>query len=179
MVVTKNVKLPECNELMVPEVDLSTATLMSAGPHLGKECESVNNEFMLCRYERNDPRACLDLGRKVTACTLNFFKKVKKNCLEEFNQYSNCVDKSSGRFALRYCRTTQAVFDECMLTKLKMERPDFGYFTRARVHCSPSTAPSAPPCPCHKKYRDATPSLPDSRPRPPARFTSRYYHVTE
>ncbi|CAK1583712.1 unnamed protein product [Parnassius mnemosyne] len=179
MVVTEDVDLPSCSELTVPEVNLSTATLMSAGPYFGKDCEAINNEFMLCRYELDDPRACVNLGKKVTSCTMKFFKKVKENCLEEFNQYVNCVDKSSGNFSFSKCRTTQTVFDGCMKDKLNMERPDFGYFTRPRVHCSPSPAPESPPCPCYQKFPDATPSLPDWKPRPPARFGSRFYWMTE
>lgn len=52
-------------------------------------------EFMLCREEEKDPRKCLKEGKDVTACSLNFFRKIKKTCLEEFNQYSHCLDQSS------------------------------------------------------------------------------------
>jgi len=51
---------------------------------------------MLCRQELNDPRKCLAEGRAVTACALEFFRKVKKTCYAEFTQYANCLDKSSG-----------------------------------------------------------------------------------
>lgn len=179
MVLTKDVNLPEFSTLSVQEVNLSSATLLSAAPYLGKHCEAINNEFMLCRCESNDPRPCIELGKKVTACTLQFFKNVKSNCLEEFNQYANCVDKSSGNFALANCRKTQSVFDQCMNDKLCMTRPDFGYFCRTRVHSSPSAAPPPEPCPCESKYTDTPPSLPDCKPRIPARFGGRYYWLTE
>lgn len=180
MVVTKDVNLPEFTALNVQEVDLSTATLMSAGPYLGKDCEGVNNEFMLCRYESRDPRACLDLGKKVTTCTMQFFKKVKSKCLHEFNQYAHCVDKSSGNYSFSSCRKTQAVFDSCMEEKLGMQRPDFGYFCRARVHESKSVPPTPrESCPCHSKFPEPTPSLPDCKPRPAARFSNRNYWMTE
>ncbi|CAH2045264.1 unnamed protein product, partial [Iphiclides podalirius] len=179
MVVTNDVELPTFSDLTVPEVDLTTSTLMTAAPYLGKACEVINNEYMLCRYELNDPRACIQLGKRVTECTLDFFRKLKKNCLEEFNQYAECVDKSSGNYAFGPCRTTQAAFDGCMKDKLSMERPDFGYFTRPRIHCSPRPAPESPPCPCAKKFPDATPSLPDSVPRPHSRFSGRFYWTTD
>lgn len=51
---------------------------------------------MLCKKELDDPRKCLAEGRAVTACALDFFRMVKKTCYEEFSQYSNCLDKSSG-----------------------------------------------------------------------------------
>ncbi|XP_047537031.1 NADH dehydrogenase [ubiquinone] 1 alpha subcomplex subunit 8-like [Vanessa atalanta] len=179
MVLTKEVVLPEFTTLTVPEVDLSTPTLMSAAPYVGKYCESVNNEFMLCRFESNDPRACIDLGKKVTACTLQLFRNIKNNCKQEFNQYSYCVDKSSGNFSFAKCRKTQAIFDECMKEKVSIERPDFGYFCRARVHSSSSAPPPPEPCPCEPKFQDETESLPDCKPRPSARFGGRYFWITE
>lgn len=56
---------------------------------------------MLCRFEEKDPRKCINEGKAVTACTLEFFRKVKKTCLAEFNQYANCIDKSSGEYSFR------------------------------------------------------------------------------
>jgi NADH dehydrogenase (ubiquinone) 1 alpha subcomplex subunit 8 len=53
---------------------------------------------MLCKLEEDDPRRCINEGKSVTACTLDFFKQLKKHCKEEFNQYYNCIDKSSGKF---------------------------------------------------------------------------------
>ncbi|XP_032521619.2 NADH dehydrogenase [ubiquinone] 1 alpha subcomplex subunit 8-like [Danaus plexippus] len=179
MVVTNDVTLPEISELTVQEVNLPTSILMAASPYIGKQCECVNNEFMLCRYESNDPRTCVDLGKKVTSCTLSLFQNIKKNCLEEFIQYANCIDKSSGDFCLSKCRNTQGIFDCCMQEKLEMERPDFGYFCRTRVHSSPTASPPAEPCPCKPKYPDKTPSLPDDAPRPPARYGGRAYWFME
>lgn len=56
---------------------------------------SYFQEFMLCRKELNDPRKCIDEGKAVTSCALEFFRKVKKTCFKEFTQYANCLDKSS------------------------------------------------------------------------------------
>lgn len=123
---TLDQKLPNDEELTVPEVNLSSPALRAGAFHMGKYCENQNNvsdssftdipqfyiifvtssskqmknslfqEFMLCRKELNDPRQCLAEGRAVTACALEFFRKVKKTCYEEFSQYANCLDKSSG-----------------------------------------------------------------------------------
>lgn len=54
---------------------------------------------MLCRQELDDPRACLGEGKAVTSCALDFFRKVKKTCHDEFMQYATCLDKSSGTMA--------------------------------------------------------------------------------
>lgn len=56
-------------------------------------------EFSLCRQENNDPRKCLDEGKAVTACSLNFFRQVKKSCAQEFTQFANCLEKSSSDFS--------------------------------------------------------------------------------
>ncbi|CAG4957907.1 unnamed protein product [Parnassius apollo] len=176
MVVTLDVVLPEESELTVEEVNLSTASLRAGSFHLGKYCEQANNEFMLCRFEEDDPRKCINEGKAVTACTLEFFRKVKKSCLAEFNQYANCIDKSSGDFSLQHCRKTQGVFDKCMLENLNLERPPFGYFCEPRVHDTKRPKPPAEP---KAVYPDATPALPDDAERKPARFGSRFYWMTE
>ncbi|CAH0400530.1 unnamed protein product [Chilo suppressalis] len=179
MVVTKEVHLPTMEELDTQEVNVSTATLMSAAPYLGKSCENVNSEYMLCRQELNDPRACIKIGKMVTACAMQVFRRIKAECLEEFNQYANCVEKSSGDFVFKNCRKTQMVFDGCMFEKCQLRRPHFGYFCRGRVHRTSSPEPAAPPCPCHSPVPDPTPSLPDCKPRKPARFGGRLFWTND
>ncbi|XP_013136704.1 PREDICTED: NADH dehydrogenase [ubiquinone] 1 alpha subcomplex subunit 8-like [Papilio polytes] len=176
MVVTNNVVLPEDSELTVEEVNLSTATLRAGSFHLGKYCENQNNEFMLCRFEEKDPRKCINEGKAVTACTLEFFRKVKKTCLAEFNQYANCIDKSSGEYSFRYCRKTQDVYDKCILENLNLERPPFGYFCEVRVHDTKRPKPAVEE---KAVYPDATPALPVETEKKPARFGSRFYWMTE
>lgn len=48
--------------------------LKAAAHHYGAQCDKPNKEFMLCRWEEKDPRKCLDEGRKVNDCALNFFR---------------------------------------------------------------------------------------------------------
>ena len=50
---------------------------------------------MLCRKEEKDPRKCIEDGKAVTTCSLNFFRQLKKTCFDEFKQYANCLEKSS------------------------------------------------------------------------------------
>ena len=176
MVLTADITLPEESELTVPEVNLSMSTLIASSSHLGKYCEHANNEFMLCRIEEQDPRKCLAEGKAVTACTMEFFRKVKKACLDEFNQYANCIDKSSGDYSLQFCRKTQGVFDKCMLENLNLERPGFGYFCEARVHDTKRPKPLPEP---KAEYPDATPALPENAEKKPARFGSRFYWMNE
>ncbi|OXU17705.1 hypothetical protein TSAR_010840 [Trichomalopsis sarcophagae] len=177
MVVTENIILPNDNELNVQEVNLTFPVLQAAAFHLGKYCESKNNEsnsyynfgfystlnklkrswnllrkritdveslpefktcltsfeFMLCKDEEDDPRRCITEGKVVTACALEFFKKIKKHCKDEFSQYYNCIDKSSG----------ESAFSPCVLDNMNIERPSFGYFCEVKIHDSLRTKPKS------------------------------------
>ena len=90
---TKDTWLPTEEELTVEEVPLGTPFLKAAAHHTGKYCETVNNEFILCRTEEADPRKCLKEGRAVTSCHLDFFKKMKIGCNSELTQYAACLEK--------------------------------------------------------------------------------------
>ncbi|XP_069954150.1 NADH dehydrogenase [ubiquinone] 1 alpha subcomplex subunit 8 [Cherax quadricarinatus] len=168
---TKDFFLPTEEELTVQEVNVSQPALRAAAFHMGKTCETPNNEFMLCRREEKDPRKCINEGKEVTACALSFFRKIKKNCLEEFTQYSNCLDKSSVNLEYRHCRNTQAIFDKCVLDTLGMERPEIGYFCRPKIHDTKRPKPVEVPV----EFPDKPLPLPEDPPRGPARYGARAY----
>jgi len=173
MVVNKDVVLPTVEELTVQEVEVGLPTLMAAAFHLGKACENVNNEFSLCRQENNDPRKCLDEGKAVTACSLNFFRQVKKSCAQEFTQFANCLEKSSSDFSFEPCRKTQAVLDKCMLDNLGLERPYYGYFSEVRVHHTERPRPEV----TKPQYPDAPARVVEAEPEQASKFGSRKYFM--
>jgi len=39
-----------------------------------KQCNPVNQQYVLCKYETQDPRRCLKYGNDVSDCAANFFK---------------------------------------------------------------------------------------------------------
>jgi len=171
MVLTEDVQLPTYEELTVPEVNVSTPYLKAAAFFLGKHCEDVNNEYMLCKEEEKDPRKCLKEGKAVTQCTLKFFQMIKKSCATELTTYAQCLDKSSSDMHIKYCRNTQAYFDSCMLTKMGMERPHYGYLCEPRIHVTDRPKPPQEP---PALYPDAIPELPpDSVRRDPAKHGAR------
>uniref|UniRef100_R4WT51 NADH dehydrogenase [ubiquinone] 1 alpha subcomplex subunit 8 n=1 Tax=Riptortus pedestris TaxID=329032 RepID=R4WT51_RIPPE len=171
MVVSNSLNLPTEEELTVQEVNLSSSSLRAASFHLGKYCENINNEFMLCRSENpQDPRKCLEEGKAVTNCSLDFFRKMKKNCRQEFETYAECIDKSSTNFALTPCRKTQGVYDKCVLEKLNIERPYWGYFAQMKVHDTKRPRPQIE----EQIYPDASDKLSDDAPRTDAKYQGRY-----
>ncbi|ESN99574.1 hypothetical protein HELRODRAFT_84162 [Helobdella robusta] len=126
--------LPTFEDLQVEELKLSSAPLRAGAHHFGKYCDNQCKEFMLCNEEEKDPRKCLNEGKNVTKCGLEFFNKVKDNCAVEFTKYWKCVDHSDHDMSFRHCRRLQSEFDKCIFDKLGQERPPLGYFSKIRVH---------------------------------------------
>lgn len=46
---------------------------MAASRVIGKTCDDVNNEFILCKAEYDNPIHCANIGRKVTKCALDVY----------------------------------------------------------------------------------------------------------
>lgn len=140
--------------------------------HTGKYCLDVNDDFMMCKQETNDPRKCLNEGKAVTSCALQFFRTLKGSCYDEFQIYSNCIDKSSSRLEFEPCRKTQAVYDKCVFEKMGIERPEFGFFCKARVYTGsrPKPLPESP-----QEFADLPIGLKDyeDKERPPAKYGQR------
>ncbi|XP_022909742.1 NADH dehydrogenase [ubiquinone] 1 alpha subcomplex subunit 8 [Onthophagus taurus] len=172
MGITEQTYLPTEEELTVQEVNVSGPVLKAGAHHLGNDCLHENNEFMLCRNETNDPRKCIAEGKAVTNCALNFFRKVKSSCADEFMQYVNCIDKSSSYQLFAPCRKTQGVFDKCMKDQLGMERPPYDQFARVQVHHTERPKPEVEP---PAVYADAPQFLPENVEKPPAKYGSRVH----
>ncbi|GBP05642.1 hypothetical protein EVAR_100042_1 [Eumeta japonica] len=70
---------------------------------------------------------------------LGVLPEVKRNCFDEFNQYA-CIDKSSVIWIEALPCYPRSV-DKCMLDKMCLERPDYGYFLEPRVHATTRCGP--------------------------------------
>uniref|UniRef100_A0A4D5R9S1 NADH dehydrogenase [ubiquinone] 1 alpha subcomplex subunit 8 n=1 Tax=Scolopendra viridis TaxID=118503 RepID=A0A4D5R9S1_SCOVI len=154
--------LPTEEELTVQEITVSTPVLRAGALHLGKYCEEQSKEYMLCRKELRDPRKCIDEGKAVTSCALDFFRKMKEHCKEEMHKFADCLNYTSANMEYKYCRKTQNIYDLCVLNALNLERPEIGYYSRPKIH--DSRRPKPPPEPS-LEFPDATPSLPPDYPR--------------
>ncbi|XP_032671419.1 NADH dehydrogenase [ubiquinone] 1 alpha subcomplex subunit 8 [Odontomachus brunneus] len=172
MAATAKTVLPEESELTVQEIDASWPTLHTASVYIGKACEWYNNDFMLCRSEEGDPRRCLNEGKAVTACALDVLKKLKKHCLDDFNAYMTCLERSSGTLEFSPCRKTQAALDQCVLQNLNIERPSFGYFCETKVHHTSRPRPETPTT----TFPDPVPGIPPDQPREKAKYHNRFWY---
>ncbi|XP_013859303.1 NADH dehydrogenase [ubiquinone] 1 alpha subcomplex subunit 8 [Austrofundulus limnaeus] len=138
-------EIPTLEELKVDEVKVSSAVLKAAAHHYGSQCDKPNKEFMLCRWEEKDPRKCLQEGKMVNECALNFFRQIKGNCAESFTEYWTCVDYT-GLQELRHCRKQQYVFDNCVLDKLGWKRPELGELSKVTKVATSRPLPENPDC---------------------------------
>lgn len=160
MVIYADTYLPNEQELSVREVDLSSSFLQAGAYHVGKFCHEESKEFMLCRDEEKDPRKCIQEGKMVTSCALEFFQRMKLSCRQEIEKYAQCLDYSSSNLGFKHCRKTQAAFDKCVFDQLQQERPELGYFCRAHVHHTKRPKPEPETA---RDYPDATPMLPTQK----------------
>lgn len=174
MVVTEKTWLPTYEELTVEEVPLGAPALRAGSYHLGKYCENINNEFILCKQELQDPRKCVNYGKEVTKCSLEFFRKVKKLCYNEFERYAFCLDKSDHSLRYQFCRKTQRAFNKCMVENLGINRPEYDYFSIPKIH--DSARPKPPPTPI--MVFDDVPDSPKDAPEPhSAKYHEREFFV--
>ncbi|CAL4093942.1 unnamed protein product, partial [Meganyctiphanes norvegica] len=169
--ITKALDLPDPDSLKVQEVTIGLPALRAGAFHCGKQCENQNNEFMLCRQEEKDPRKCIDEGKAVTSCALNFFRQIKKSCLEEFNQYANCLDKSSKDVHLKHaCHRVEAT---CVIDLNTRSHPN-KYDCKVKVFASLEPKPDVD---APLEFPDAPVSLPEVD-RKEAKYGTRFHWMT-
>jgi len=92
-----------------PSTD-STA-LMCGATIYGSECAQVNRDFLMCKSNDANPRACLIQGEKVTTCVLKTLKHLEAHCGDAFSNYKKAMDKNWHEF--QKCRKEQAAMEAC------------------------------------------------------------------
>ena len=55
------------------EVRAFGSQLLAASKLIGKYCDDVNDEFILCKAEYDNPVHCIKVGRRVTECALGVY----------------------------------------------------------------------------------------------------------
>ncbi|KAJ3417211.1 hypothetical protein HDV05_006417 [Chytridiales sp. JEL 0842] len=104
----------------VPEVGLTSAPLESMAFHFAQYCKPYSEDFMLCKNENNDPKACLKEGRRVTRCAIDLINKLKANCDAQWTQHWQCLDKNN--HILWKCRPQESEFNDCVFKKLGLTK---------------------------------------------------------
>jgi len=55
------------------ELKQNGATLLALSSLFGKYCDKANNRFILCKADSEHPGHCADIGKTVTACSLEVY----------------------------------------------------------------------------------------------------------
>ncbi|XP_054161772.1 NADH dehydrogenase [ubiquinone] 1 alpha subcomplex subunit 8-like [Oppia nitens] len=166
MPITDDVQIPTYEELDVQEINISQPVLKASAMHFGKYCDHISKEFMLCKIEERDPRRCLNEGKAVTACGLEFYRKVKNNCRNELEKLSKCMEWTDYDMKFLYCRKEQSCYDQCMSEKLGINRPPLGYFTQLRVHQTDRPKPGG----VAPRFNDPSVPLPEDFPMEESKY---------
>ncbi|ORX35772.1 hypothetical protein BD324DRAFT_78680 [Kockovaella imperatae] len=104
----------------VDELGTTSAPLKSASFFIGQYCKPVNDDFMLCKQENQDPAHCLKEGRKVTRCAAELISKLRENCLKEFDAHWQCLENNNQYF--HACRKVEKELNSCVFTKLNLTK---------------------------------------------------------
>ncbi|GAW06416.1 hypothetical protein F5879DRAFT_428456 [Lentinula edodes] len=104
----------------VQELGVSSGPLKSAAFFIGAYCKEYNEDFMLCKAESRDPGHCLKEGRRVTRCATNLITKMRENCLSQFQEHWNCLERNNQEYYL--CRKPERSLNACMFEKLGLTK---------------------------------------------------------
>ncbi|KAK7470117.1 ndufa8, NADH-ubiquinone oxidoreductase complex I 19kd subunit [Stygiomarasmius scandens] len=104
----------------VQELGVTSAPLKSAAFFIGAYCKEFNEDFMLCKAENRDPSHCLKEGRRVTRCATDLINKMRENCLSQFQEHWNCLERNNQEYYL--CRKPERTLNACMFEKLGLTK---------------------------------------------------------
>ncbi|THU91913.1 Ndufa8, NADH-ubiquinone oxidoreductase complex I 19kd subunit [Dendrothele bispora CBS 962.96] len=111
--------LPD-NVPKVQELGLTSAPLKSAAFFIGAYCKEFNEDFMLCKAENREPSHCLKEGRRVTRCATDLINKMRENCLSQFQEHWNCLERNNQEYYM--CRKPERTLNACMFEKLGLTK---------------------------------------------------------
>ncbi|KAJ3828677.1 hypothetical protein F5880DRAFT_1528928 [Lentinula raphanica] len=104
----------------VQELGVTSGPLKSAAFFIGAYCKEYNEDFMLCKAESRDPAHCLKEGRRVTRCATDLINKMRENCLSQFQEHWNCLERNNQEYYL--CRKPERSLNACMFEKLGLTK---------------------------------------------------------
>jgi hypothetical protein len=78
---------------------VSSIDLWTSAKFIGRECATVNKDYLLCKQQANDdPRPCLEQSALVTACTVKVVSELKSTYPKEFSALAKCLDYNDYRY---------------------------------------------------------------------------------
>jgi NADH dehydrogenase (ubiquinone) 1 alpha subcomplex subunit 8 len=104
-------KTIETTTMASSTVAADSTALMCGATIYGTECSGVNKDFLICKSNDGNPRACSLQGEKVTACVLKTLRVLETHCGASYNEYKNAMDKNWHE--LQLCRKEQFAMEAC------------------------------------------------------------------
>mmetsp|Transcript_16974 Transcript_16974/g.37761 ORF Transcript_16974/g.37761 Transcript_16974/m.37761 type:complete len:104 (+) Transcript_16974:51-362(+) len=94
-------------------MSVGSIELWAAAKIIGRECATVNKEFLLCKkYEGyNAPFACLQKGEVATSCATQIVLNVQSKFPGEFSSLVKCLDHNDYRHA--DCKKQEKALHDC------------------------------------------------------------------
>eukprot|EP00601_Ochromonadales_sp_CCMP2298_P001778 CAMPEP_0173193290 /NCGR_PEP_ID=MMETSP1141-20130122/13880_1 /TAXON_ID=483371 /ORGANISM="non described non described, Strain CCMP2298" /LENGTH=99 /DNA_ID=CAMNT_0014117617 /DNA_START=11 /DNA_END=310 /DNA_ORIENTATION=+ len=78
---------------------------------IGRECATLNKEFLLCKKFESGPTACLGKGDLSTSCASEIVTSVKTRFPQQFESLVKCLDHNDYRHA--DCRQQEKTLHAC------------------------------------------------------------------
>ncbi|EER36097.1 hypothetical protein CTRG_00836 [Candida tropicalis MYA-3404] len=101
----------------VDEVGSTSAPLLSASYYIGDKCLPYNEDFLLCKDEKNGGTLeCMKEGRRVTRCAISVLKDINKYCFDEFKLHYECLEQNNQYFSR--CRSSEGVLSKCVFQNM-------------------------------------------------------------
>eukprot|EP01036_Dinobryon_divergens_P028505 gene28506-37458_t len=92
--------------------DIGSLDLWTSAKVIGRECASVNKDFLLCKKELgDDPFKCMAKGDLVTSCNTAIVNQLKSKYTVEFDSFKKCLDYNDYRYA--NCRVQEKALYDC------------------------------------------------------------------
>lgn len=91
--------------------------LWTSAKVIGRECSTVNKEYLLCKKAvgganvYTDPSVCVDEAKLATSCATNIVSELKTKFAVEFDSFQKCLDYND--YTYEHCRVTEKALHDC------------------------------------------------------------------
>lgn len=82
---------------------------------IGRECATVNKDFMVCKKASSNPTDCEAQSVLASLCAIKTVDSVKASFPDEFSAFAKCLNMNDFRY--NDCRTTERALLDCVNKK--------------------------------------------------------------